>query len=122
MTSHNEITYLVDIGGVRTLADAHGADVNENFHADGVNEHSGFPKENRPDMVQHFGSLNRPFKRGYFASPATSTSFGPPLSTALMRRTPDELLSSFWILKLPSTPVCDTWGPPQISLLNAPMV
>ena len=37
-----------------------------------------------------------------YSSFATSTSFGPPLTTALMRLTPAEELSSFWILKLPS--------------------
>ena len=41
-------------------------------------------------------------------------------STALMRRTPAEELSSFWILNLPSSPVVLAWGPPQTSLEKSP--
>ena len=43
-------------------------------------------------------------------------------TTALMRRTPAEEDSSLRILKDFRSPVFSAWGPPQISLLNLPMV
>ena len=42
--------------------------------------------------------------------------------TALMRRTPAEEDSSFWILKETSSAVLEACGPPQISLEAGPMV
>ena len=44
------------------------------------------------------------------------------LITALMRRTPAEEDSSFWILKEPRSPVFSAWGPPQISKEYSPIL
>jgi|SRR5688572_28471065 len=38
------------------------------------------------------------------------------ITTAFILRTPAEEASSFRILKGPTSAVCSTWGPPQISL------
>ena len=42
-------------------------------------------------------------------------------TTALILRTPAAADCSFWILKPWSSPVCCTWGPPQISTETSPM-
>ena len=57
-------------------------------------------------------------------SPAfvTTSSYACRPMVALMRRTPAEEDSSFWILKETRSPVLEAWGPPQISLENWPMV
>ncbi len=72
-----------------------------------------------------------PRRRGQAAKPCCAavagcarhvlySAFAP--ITALMRRTPAEELSSFWMVKDTSSPVFWAWGPPQISLLKSPMV
>lgn len=86
----------------------------------------GAPRRRRP--ADGSGS---PPRRGQAAKPCCAAEAGcarhvlysafAPI-TALMRRTPAEELSSFWMVKDTSSPVYWAWGPPQISLLKSPMV
>ncbi len=77
-----------------------------------LNREKGVERVEDPSQVQGRALLG---SRGKAPWVSPVLYFCSGIRTALMRRTPAEEDSSFWILNVPRSPVFCAWGPPQIS-------